>query len=368
VSDGNGARPVMAGSAKTLDGRDAFVSMHAAFERALLRHPEMVRTFYCLMAGRLARVRVVGPEVTAEIERPFCHLILDQDPGLPPALHVDIWEEAATGVGCEACEARMGENIPHQITASQDARFVVYDVKQTRIAVDRSCQHMVEWIGSREELTQYERGRPLFPALLLWLMDQGIQPLHAGLVAREGRGVLLGGPSGVGKSTSALACAAAGFDYLADDCVGLESMEDGTFVGHSLYASANLESNHLQRLRALSPHGRRGRLDWEEKSLLLLADLAAGQLHPNVSISAVALPRLAPGGATTARRASKVEALLRLAPSSTFMFPHARGGRSAFERLTPLIERVPTFWLDLGGNLDEIAPAVDEVLARSRDT
>jgi hypothetical protein len=351
---------------KTLQGEAAFESMTAAFEQALLAHPEMVRIFYCVFAGRLARVRVVGSEVADQIMRPFFHLLVDGEPGLTPQLFVDIWEEMTTGVGCDGCEARMKENIPHQITASHDARFVVYDVMQTRIALDRAQQRMVEWIGSSRELTQYERGRPLFPALLLWLMDQGVQPLHAGLVARSGRGVLLGGPSGVGKSTSSLACAAAGFDYLADDCVGLEAVGDGTFVGHSLYASANLDSNHLQRLRTLSSHGSGGRLPWKEKSLLLLDNLTAGRVNQSVSINAIALPRLVPGRSTTLRPASKVEALLRLAPSSTFMFPHARGGSNAFQRLTPLIETVSTFWLELGDDLDQIAPQVEQVLARSR--
>jgi hypothetical protein len=47
------------------------------------------------------------------------------------------------------------------------------------------------------------------------------------------------------------------------------------------------------------------------------------------------------------------------------MFSHVRGGRGAFEKLTPLVERVPSFWLDLGGDPDEIAPQVAEVLTRS---
>jgi hypothetical protein len=45
--------------------------------------------------------------------------------------------------------------------------------------------------------------------------------LHAGCLARSGRGVLLAGPSGSGKSTLALALALAGLDYLADDLVFL---------------------------------------------------------------------------------------------------------------------------------------------------
>ena len=40
--------------------------------------------------------------------------------------------------------------------------------------------------------------------LLLWLSDHGVQAVHAGLVARDNRGVLFGGPSGAGKSSRAV--------------------------------------------------------------------------------------------------------------------------------------------------------------------
>ena len=44
-----------------------------------------------------------------------------------------------------------------------------------------------------------------------------VTPLHAACVSREGHGVLLCGPSGVGKSTLSLASAAAGWDLVAED-------------------------------------------------------------------------------------------------------------------------------------------------------
>src|SRR5947207_3705526 len=42
--------------------------------------------------------------------------------------------------------------------------------------------------------------------LRFWLRHLGLPVLHAGLVAREGAGVLIAGPAGAGKSTVALAC------------------------------------------------------------------------------------------------------------------------------------------------------------------
>lgn len=48
-----------------------------------------------------------------------------------------------------------------------------------------------------------------------------VTPVHAGCVALDGRGVLLCGDSGAGKTTLSYACARAGWDYVADDATFL---------------------------------------------------------------------------------------------------------------------------------------------------
>ncbi len=57
-------------------------------------------------------------------------------------------------------------------------------------------------------------------------------PLHAACVARDGRGVLLCGDSGAGKSSLAFACATRGWTYIADDasCL-LKGSRDRTVLG-----------------------------------------------------------------------------------------------------------------------------------------
>ena len=56
-------------------------------------------------------------------------------------------------------------------------------------------------------------------ALAYMLLTQRyVISLHAACVARNGCGILLGGPSGAGKSTLSVACARAGFTFVADDC------------------------------------------------------------------------------------------------------------------------------------------------------
>jgi hypothetical protein len=55
-------------------------------------------------------------------------------------------------------------------------------------------------------------------------------PVHAGCVARNGRGVLLCGDSGAGKSSLSYACARAGWTYISDDASLLINGEEGRMV------------------------------------------------------------------------------------------------------------------------------------------
>jgi hypothetical protein len=58
-----------------------------------------------------------------------------------------------------------------------------------------------------------------FAVFTLAARAQGLVPLHAACVGREGRGLLLMGGSGAGKSTAALHCLLAGLELLAEDSV-----------------------------------------------------------------------------------------------------------------------------------------------------
>jgi hypothetical protein len=350
-----------------LDAAGAFESMAAAFAEAARTRSALVSTSHYSFAGRLARATVVGRGLSRALERPFAHLLQREPPEVAAQLQLELWEEAATGVGCEGCVVPASPTGHVMASASTDGRFVVYSHVHTRVALDRVRNHAVGWVSASDDLLVYEQARPLAGPLLLWLSDHGVHAAHAGLVARNGRGILCGGPSGSGKSTVALICAQAGFDYLADDHVALESSGDGAFLGHALFGSANLKPDHLRRLPLLARHAIPPRQAGEDKSLLLLSDFFPTRLPSSVTIAAVALPRVVPSPTTTLRPASKLESALRLAPSSMFILPHARGLRAGFDQLTRLAQSVPSYWLDLGPDLDEIPTRMDEILARSDD-
>jgi hypothetical protein len=226
----------------------------------------------------------------------------------------------------------------------------------------RDSRQIVGWIDSAAGLSPFERGKPLQPLLFAWQADLGIVPVHAGFVARQGRGVLLGGPGGSGKTTTSLLCLAAGFDYLGDDYIAVPPPGNRWPQGFSVFASAWLEPDHARNFGWLLEHAVME--PGEEKRLVALSEVAGIRLRESADMVALVLPRVAGTRRTSYRPATKGEALRRLAPSSILQLPFI-APRAALERMAAVASRLPTYWLDLGQDLAEIPLRVGEILAQA---
>jgi hypothetical protein len=187
--------------------------------------------------------------------------------------------------------------------------------------------------------------------------------IHAALVSKNGEGVLFAGKGGTGKSTAALACLEAGFDYLGDDYIGLDASEDSIFVGYRLYTATWLMAHHLVRFPRLIPHAIYPQRPAQEKTLVLLSRMFPRQLSAVASIRALVLPRITSNPSVQIRPASKAEALFALAPSSILLRPGS--GPATLNKLARLAEGIPCYWLDLGEDLTEIPNRIIELLHRN---
>ena len=346
------------------DGTVAFAAMRTDFERAVKRFPEEVYQSFYTFAGRSVRIRVVGRQLAEHIVRPFAHLRPPEPPRESPQLAIDLWDDNKT-------ERRPPpgpeyDDLPWTEATVQSTgdRFLGQRLPHTFSCLDRHASHILATIAWHDRIFIYERAKPLARLLLTWHNDRQIQIIHTGLVARDGKGVLLVGKSGSGKSTSSLACIAAGFDYLSEDYVGLEECDDGSFLGHSLYNSLFAKTTHLARFEDLFPHAYRGRLPHEEKSVLVLSQLFPERLRRTVPIRALAFPQVVDAERTEFRPASKGEALLALGPSSLLQIPNRRLGSQVFGRLAQLVARVPCYCLKLGNDLRSIPACIDDLVAQ----
>ncbi len=342
--------------------------MADALAEALDRAPgELCEATYGF-AGRPVRLRVVGSRLAERTRRAFAHLQRTLDAGTAPALRVDLWDETETGVPCPL--DAMSDDPDRQwlacdgtLTASADGRYVGFRYQDSVTVLDRLAGHMIGCRRNGSHLSRGECSKPFNLVLSIWYHDQGVQILHAGLVARDGAGVLLPGASGTGKSTTSLASVAQGLEYLGDDFVGLERADDGTWLGHSIYDTACLARKDMGRFPAIEPHAVEDRFPEEEKPILFLAEVYPDRLRATVPVRAVALLRVRQER-TEIRPARPAEALREFA-ASTLHTVVPRPGREALQKIADLVERVPAYWILLGPDLGDVSRSIDRILARA---
>lgn len=355
----------------------AFTQVGATFDAAWRAFPnERVEAFYQL-AGKTIHLRVVGRALAALYQRAYAPRI-SHAIATVPALTIDLWDEEVTGLTYPLPLLPLGEDDGNQRYlgdrqvqfGDESGRWVWGEKPGTATWLDRKANRIIGWRAQGAQLPTHERSKPLSFLLPIWFYDQGIHILHAGMVARNGAGVLVAGGSGIGKTTTTLCCVLAGLSYLSDDQVAVtraghdgQGDASGRFVAHSVFQSARVLPDHLQRFPALHAGATFSHDPLDPKALLFLAELFPNQVTACATINAIALPRLAGQAQTHFRRATRVDALNYMARTSLVT---ALGiGRARFENLTRLLGSAPCYWLDLGHDLTRIPNAVDLLLAEN---
>lgn len=201
------------------------------------------------------------------------------------------------------------------------------------------------------------RAQPAHHALAAWLSGPAIQMVHAGAVALEGVGVLFVGVGGRGKTTTALACAQAGFAFLGDDLCVIEAGDPGRGTSaavHGVYATAKLNAETRQRLQAN---------DWPTLGFTPIGK-AAVALPPHVRfqrsarLAAIVAVRAGDSTIPQPRRVSQRTAIQLLASTA---LPIASGSGTPGHWLSTaaaLVREVPTFELGLSWDLDRLHSAI----------
>jgi hypothetical protein len=189
-------------------------------------------------------------------------------------------------------------------------------------------------------------------------LEPDVIALHAALLSRAGRGVLVVGPKQAGKSTLAIALWRRGWTLHGDDLTILSpcgqnaiaaprrvSVRFGALdlLGADLWSSIQSSPSFLLR---------------EEAALFHPHEVAANNGTAGVTPAAVVFlaRRTAQPGPGELRPIVAAEALLALAPHSTIL--RTAGMAAALAGLQPLLASVPAF--DLGrGQLDRMITAIE---------
>ena len=344
-----------------LDVAAAHAELRAEYRRALERKGGSASETLLEIAGSRMRLRVAGANLATALVRTFAHLRVGDTAQVDAATRnessIDIWSSDETTI---PAPARAWPS-PRGMASSADGVVTIQVERGSITALDRRDGSIVGRRESVAGLAPSELAKPFAEILALLLLDRGATTVHGAMVARAGAGVLIAGGPGAGKSTTSLACAAAGMEWLGDDQVALTEMPDRTLVAHSLYSVARIDAAFVQRHPVLSC-GLAPIEAAREKSLLFLAEAVGVRIARSAVPRTIVVPTvradrrhgLAPIGGAAALRA--------LAPSS--LLGVIGGGAAGFARLAGLVERIPCFEVCHGGEPRRIAELVDEALRR----
>jgi hypothetical protein len=315
------------------------------------------------IAGRAVRVRFAGDSLT-HLARPLAHLasaaagpiaqsqalnILawdSPDGWLPPRPPWDFRNLGVLGEipGLEAGELSANYSSDHGLVC----------------LYHRPTQRALFWLPDAKQLPFWERAAPFRILLHWWSQSFGGQVCHAAAVGRDGRGVLLVGRGGSGKSTTAIACVDAGMDYVGDDYVLLT--RDDVPLAHSLYNSAKIHTPFLRQVLSHWTSWVAEEIGPEYKSLVFMDRCLPRQVRDRLLIEGVVQPQVTNSRNARISRRPASHALLAIAPSTMYQLPEARQQTLSF--LANWTRSVPAYLLRLGTDLSSAPNVLSRLLAQ----
>lgn len=214
-------------------------------------------------------------------------------------------------------------------------------------------------VRSTVDVSYIERSSPLRPLLTHWLGKHERYLAHGAAVGDSRGAVFITGHGGAGKSTTALVCLEAGFEYIADDHCLLEAGLEPAV--NSLFSTGKLAEDQLKHFSVLAASAEVKERPPTEKVVLYLSRLAALPISKRLPLRAVLHAHITGRQETAWRQLTAAHAFRAMAPSCALHFPSARAGAlSCFSRLA---KDVPSYVLELGTDRGSISTAIHTLLA-----
>jgi hypothetical protein len=327
------------------------------FAAASARTGEIVRDFH--LADTWIRLRFAGEALISAIV-----------PGLAgpvpsfatePQFEICLWDTETTGVPL-ARRPRPVRDFTGRgnIWGFDSCRYrSAYQWGEGSVSVmDRETRQAVFWVPSSQQLPTWVLASPL-RSILHWCMElNGRQLVHAAAVGFGGRGVLLPGRGGSGKSSTALACLVGGLDFISDDYLALAL--DPEPRAYRLYSTAKLNPRSLTLYPELASRCRTVYQPGFDKLVLFLEDGYRDQLRESLPVDLVLTPYITGLPETTLAPVERQEVERALAAETLGHLPHV--GSQTVEFLDRASREIPRAAIHLGIDRTAIPSAIKRAL------
>lgn len=312
------------------------------------------------IAGTRIRLVFAGPALPALLLPALAHRLV------PPSaaaadLTLHIWDSESTGIEiCPPPVARHCFSDRGDIWTFHSQRlpsaFHWSEFSLNLMDLDRGTG--IFWVRSAAGLPYWTQASPFRTLFHWWMAAQGHQLVHAAAVGPPDAGLLITGRGGVGKSSTALSCLAAGLAYAGDDYV-LLTTTGGRLVAHSLYCTAKVNPADMSLYARFDPRllGTKATAGDAKAVMFLTTGLVAA-----LPIAAAVTPRFGTAAETTPE-AIEPALLIGAATYTTLaQLPHA--GQATFDAIAHALSLVPGHRLVLGHDRARV-PAAVAALAHS---
>lgn len=218
----------------------------------------------------------------------------------------------------------------------------------------------VQLIRRPGALPPWEQGAPLRAFLHWGLKARGIHLCHAATLGREGRGLLLVGAGGSGKSGTTLAGIAGGLETVGDDYCLLTAGE--RIAALPLYRILKQDPEGVARVLGDGGAKTFGPVNWQGKFEIHESALQHSPFVETLDIRAIVIPEVAHAERSIFQPVSAALAMRAFAPSSSFQLPDGEKESIAFA--AALCRRLPCFKLSLSTDSADIARTIGSFLER----
>jgi len=227
-------------------------------------------------------------------------------------------------------------------------------------AVDWPRSLGVWWLDEVDGTTNWQVSAPFRQILAWWAIHRGGMLAHAAVVGSEGRGLMLTGVSGSGKSTTAMQAGLDGLQILGDDyCYVAPGVPA---VAYSLTRATKVSDESLALLGGhVGTLDNTHRRDTAQKNLVYLPTHGPRAAATALRIVGIVVPTVGQEQIARIEPCPGAAALSSLAMSSIFQFnaPAAE----VFARCRQLVASVATHRLELGRELSSATGLLAGLLA-----
>lgn len=266
-------------------------------------------------------------------------------------------------------EGRSADIVPHALSTSisklgakgelpdgdSEEFRITYNAGSRVLSIWDHCRNRgFFWTPEANILPTWEYAAPL-RSLMHWIhQESGSQLTHAAVVGAASAGIMLAGAGGSGKSSTAVSCVKAGFDYIGDDYVVVHPGD--TPHASCLYQTAKLAPSFLNK--HFTHMAKDSVVCGEMKKVVTRLDQYVSTAPTR--IAAIVLPEVTGQPHATISKASAADALRSLVPTTTFQLPY--GSKKALHTLGQLCRQLPCYRLRLSIDPSENVKCVRRIL------